>query len=78
MGQRGRIALDFTREADSALEAMTSAIRAVNEAIPGATLNLARLSEPVLQIQRRQGFTIHHADKASLVIQFVDLLQRFV
>lgn len=38
VGQRGRIALDFTREADSALEAMTSAIRAVNEAIPGATL----------------------------------------
>lgn len=38
IGQRGRIALDFAREANSALEAIRSAVRAVRHAIPGAQL----------------------------------------
>lgn len=38
VGQRGRIALDFTREATSALEAVASAMRAVRQAVPGAEL----------------------------------------
>lgn len=38
IGQRGRIALDFVREADTALEAIASAIHAVRQAIPGAEL----------------------------------------
>lgn len=38
VGQKGRIALDFTREASSALDAMTSAIENVKKAIPGARL----------------------------------------
>lgn len=38
IGQRGRIALDFAREADSALEAIRSAVHAVRHAIPGAEL----------------------------------------
>lgn len=38
IGQRGRIALDFAREARSAFEAVASAVRAVKRAIPGATL----------------------------------------
>lgn len=38
IGQPGRIALDFTREAPSALEAVVSAVRAVQRAIPGAEL----------------------------------------
>jgi hypothetical protein len=38
IGQRGRIALDFAREADTALAAITSALEAVKRAIPGATL----------------------------------------
>jgi len=38
VGQRGRIALDFNREARSAVEAVTSAIRDVKQAIPGAEL----------------------------------------
>ncbi|MCY7354738.1 MAG: DNA-binding protein [Lysobacter sp.] len=38
IGQRGRIALDFTRTARSALEAIASAIRDVKKAIPGAAL----------------------------------------
>ncbi len=38
VGQRGRIALDFSREASSALKAMSSAIRSVRKAIPGAEL----------------------------------------
>ena len=38
LGQRGRIALAFTREARSALQAISSAIRAVRRAIPGAEL----------------------------------------
>ncbi len=38
IGQRGRIALDFAREAGSAFEAITSAVRAVRKAIPGAAL----------------------------------------
>ncbi len=38
IGQRGRIALDFAREADTALAAITSALVAVKCAIPGATL----------------------------------------
>lgn len=38
IGQRGRVALAFAREAGSALEAVTSAIRAVRQAIPGAAL----------------------------------------
>lgn len=38
VGQRGRIALDFAREADSAIEAVVSAVRAVQRAIPGAEL----------------------------------------
>src|SRR5690606_34686528 len=38
IGQQGRIALDFTREAASALDAIISAIQAVKAAIPGAEL----------------------------------------
>lgn len=38
IGQQGRIALDFTREAANALDAITSAIEAVKAAIPGAEL----------------------------------------
>lgn len=38
VGQRGRIALDFAREAESALDAVVSAVRAVRQAIPGAEL----------------------------------------
>lgn len=38
VGQRGRIALDFAREADSALAAVASAMHAVRRAIPGAEL----------------------------------------
>lgn len=38
VGQPGRIALDFARAADSALEAISSAVRAVRQAIPGADL----------------------------------------
>lgn len=38
VGQRGRIALDFTREAANAQDAIISAIEAVNAAIPGAGL----------------------------------------
>lgn len=36
IGQRGRIALDFSREAETAEKAFASAIRAVLQAIPGA------------------------------------------
>lgn len=38
IGQRGRIALDFNREAESADHAVASAIQAVRQAIPGAEL----------------------------------------
>jgi len=38
IGQQGRIALDFTREAASALDAVVSAVHAVKAAIPGAEL----------------------------------------
>ena len=38
IGQPGRIALDFTREADSAFAAITSALRDIQRAIPGAQL----------------------------------------
>lgn len=38
VGQRGRITLDFTREAAEALEAIISAAQAVRAAIPGAEL----------------------------------------
>ena len=38
IGQRGRIALDFTRRAGSALAAIASALQAVRQAIPGAEL----------------------------------------
>lgn len=38
IGLPGRIGLDFTRESDSALNAMTSAIQQVQKAIPGACL----------------------------------------
>lgn len=38
IGQRGRIALNFTREARSALEAVRSAVRDVKRAIPGVQL----------------------------------------
>jgi hypothetical protein len=38
IGKKGRIALDFTRSAASARDAMESAIRDVQHAIPGATL----------------------------------------
>lgn len=38
IGQHGRIALNFTREAISALDAVSSAIRDVKKAIPGAKL----------------------------------------
>jgi len=38
IGQRGRIALDFSREAKSALAAISSAMRAVRRAIPGTEL----------------------------------------
>ncbi len=38
IGQQGRIALDFTREAANALEAIVSAVQAVKVAIPGAEL----------------------------------------
>lgn len=38
IGQPGRIALDFTREAPSAQDAIASAVRAVQQAIPGAEL----------------------------------------
>ena len=38
VGQPGRIALDFTREAKSAFEAIASAVHNVKRAIPGAEL----------------------------------------
>lgn len=38
VGQPGRIALDFTREARTAFEAIASAVREVRHAIPGAEL----------------------------------------
>ena len=38
VGQQGRVALDFTREAANALEAIVSAVQAVKDAIPGAEL----------------------------------------
>jgi len=38
VGQPGRIALNFTREAPSALDAMATALRSLGEAIPGAEL----------------------------------------
>lgn len=38
IGQPGRIALDFTREATSAMAAIVSAVQAVKRAIPGAEL----------------------------------------
>lgn len=38
IGQAGSIALDFTREARSATEAISSAVQAVLAAIPGAEL----------------------------------------
>lgn len=38
IGQHGRIALDFTREAASAREAIVSAVQAVKAAIPGVEL----------------------------------------
>jgi hypothetical protein len=38
VGQAGRIALDFTREANTAFEAVSSAIADVKQAIPGAKL----------------------------------------
>ena len=38
VGQRGRIALDFTRTARSALAAISSALRDVRKAMPQATL----------------------------------------
>lgn len=38
IGQQGRIALDFTRDADSALEAIVSAVQSVKSAIPGVEL----------------------------------------
>lgn len=38
IGQPGRIALDFTRRATSAFEAIASAVRDVKQAIPGAEL----------------------------------------
>jgi len=38
IGQRGRIALDFTREAKSAFKAISSAVRDVRRAIPEAVL----------------------------------------
>lgn len=38
VGQRGRIALDFTREARSAPDAVRSAVRDVERAIPGVRL----------------------------------------
>jgi len=38
VGQNGRISLNFIREADSALEAISSAINDVQSAIPGANL----------------------------------------
>lgn len=38
VGQHGRIALDFSREAATALAAVTSAVRDVRKAIPGAEL----------------------------------------
>lgn len=38
IGHRGRIALDFNREASSAMEAIVSAVQAVKGAIPGVEL----------------------------------------
>lgn len=38
VGQQGRIALDFTREAHTAFNAIVSAVRNVKKAIPGAQL----------------------------------------
>lgn len=38
LGQQGRIALDFTREAANASKAILSAVQAVKRAIPGAEL----------------------------------------
>jgi len=38
IGQQGRIVLDFTREAATALEAIVSTVQAVKAAIPGAEL----------------------------------------
>ncbi len=41
IGKSGRLALDFSREADSAIEAVLSAIRDVRRGLPDATLTEA-------------------------------------
>ena len=38
IGKSGRLALDFAREAESAFDAIASAIASVREAIPGARI----------------------------------------
>lgn len=38
VGQQGRIALAFTRQADNAVEAVASAVQDVRAAVPGAEL----------------------------------------
>ena len=49
VGRRGGIALHFTREADTALEAVSSAISNVTTAIPNALLVEATAMDAVLQ-----------------------------
>src|SRR3546814_18050129 len=63
VGQRGRIALDFAREANTATDAIISAIEAVKRAIPGAELveagpdfvGLTDVAELVRSEERRVG-----------------------
>lgn len=47
VGQPGRLALEFFREAPSALEAIESALEGVRRAVPGA--RLTDISQPIAQ-----------------------------
>jgi hypothetical protein len=76
VGMQGRIALDFTREARSASDAVYSAIRDVKRAIPGAELieagpdlvGLTEVSE-IVEVSRQymQKLVVSHLDFPSPV-----------
>lgn len=72
LGVPGRIALDFSREADSATEAMMSALRDVRRAIPDARLieatpDLVGLSDvaDIVQCSRQNMRSLHIAHRHS-------------
>jgi hypothetical protein len=62
-GQPGRLALDFSREAESADQAMDTAIRDVQRVLPGAVLELSEsdyvLQNPSLAAQIRESQKTH-------------------